>query len=152
MGYYLHRVTGNKWFSDESEMEEGCGIVPITYKDKSYVHAMQWAIGLEWFLRVEDPWRVVLSTDHPNGGHFQAYPEVVSLLMSNALRREMLEQVHPRVRKQSPLMDMDREYSLYEIAIITRAGPARILGLNRKGHLGPGVDADITLSQLHLNT
>lgn len=147
LGYYLHRVTGNKWFSGDSEMEEGCGIVPITYKDKSYVHAMQWAIGLEWFLRVEDPWRVVLSTDHPNGGHFQAYPEVVSLLMSNALRREMLEQVHPRVRKQSPLMDMDREYSLYEIAIITRAGPARILGLNCKGHLGPGADADITLYQ-----
>lgn len=147
LGYYLHRLTGNKWFSGDSEMEEGCGIVPITYKDKSFVHAMQWAIGLEWFLSVDDPWRVVLSTDHPNGGNFQAYPEVVSLLMSSALRREMLQRVHPRVRRRSPLFDMDREYSLYEIAIITRAGPARILGLDRKGHLGPGADADITLYQ-----
>jgi formylmethanofuran dehydrogenase subunit A len=34
---------------------------------------------------------------------------------------------------------------LDEIAIITRAVPARILGLKRKGHLGPGADADITI-------
>ena len=147
LGYYLHRVTGRKWFNGDSEMEEGCGIVPITYKDTSFVHAMQWAIGLEWFLSVEDPWRVVLSTDHPNGGNFKAYPQVISLLMSSALRKEMLAQVNPKVRDRSPLRDMDREFSLYEIAIVTRAGPARILGLEHKGHLGPGADADITLYQ-----
>src|SRR5204863_100636 len=41
--------------------------------------------------------------------------------------------------------DLDREYSLYEIAIITRAGPARMLGLKDKGHLGVGADADVTI-------
>jgi formylmethanofuran dehydrogenase subunit A len=41
--------------------------------------------------------------------------------------------------------DLDREYSLYEIAIITRAGPARILGLENKGHLGIGADGDVTI-------
>jgi formylmethanofuran dehydrogenase subunit A len=34
---------------------------------------------------------------------------------------------------------------LYEICIITRSGPAKILGLAKKGHLGPGADADITI-------
>ena len=34
--------------------------------------------------------------------------------------------------------------TLAEIAIITRAAPARILGL-AKGHLGPGADADVTI-------
>jgi formylmethanofuran dehydrogenase subunit A len=43
------------------------------------------------------------------------------------------------------LMDLDREYTLNEIAIITRAGPARALGLKNKGHLGVGADADITI-------
>src|SRR6266576_853727 len=37
------------------------------------------------------------------------------------------------------------EYTLGEIAIITRAGPARLLGLKGKGHLGPGADADVTI-------
>ena len=42
-------------------------------------------------------------------------------------------------------MDLDREYSLSEIAIVTRAGPARLLGLKDKGHLGVGADADVTI-------
>ncbi len=49
------------------------------------------------------------------------------------------------MRERSALKDIEREYSLYEICIITRSGPARILGLKNKGHLGPGADADVTL-------
>ena len=40
---------------------------------------------------------------------------------------------------------LTREYTLDEIAIITRAAPAKILGLDRKGHLGVGADADVTI-------
>jgi formylmethanofuran dehydrogenase subunit A len=145
LGYYLHKVTGRKWFNGDTEMEAGCGIVPITYKDKSFVHSLQWAIGLEWYLLVQDPWRVAMSTDHPNGGSFLAYPEIVQLLMDRTYRQEVLKRVPPRVLERSVLKDLDREYSLNEIAIITRAGPARILGLEHKGHLGPGADADITI-------
>lgn len=145
LGYYLHKVTGRKWFNGDTEMEAGCGIVPITYKDKSFVHALQWAIGLEWYLLIQDPWRVGMSTDHPNGGSFLAYPEIVQLLMDRTYRQEVLKRVHPRVLERSVLKDLDRQYSLYEIAIITRAGPARMLGLKHKGHLGPGADADITI-------
>jgi formylmethanofuran dehydrogenase subunit A len=57
----------------------------------------------------------------------------------------MLKTVHPSVRKRTMLGDLDRVYSLYEICIVTRAAPARILGLSNKGHLGPGADADITI-------
>jgi formylmethanofuran dehydrogenase subunit A len=145
LGYYLHKVTGRKWTNADTEMEAGCGIVPITYKEKSFVHALQWAIGLEWYLLANDPWRIAMSTDHPNGGSFLAYPEIVQLLMDRTYRQEVLKRVHPRVLKRSTLKDLDREYSLYEIAIITRAAPARILGLAHKGHLGVGADADVTI-------
>jgi formylmethanofuran dehydrogenase subunit A len=145
LGYYLHKVTGRKWFNGDTEMEAGCGIVPITYKEKSFVHALQWAIGLEWYLLVNDPWRVAMSTDHPNGGAFLAYPQIVQLLMDRTYRQEILKRVHPRVLERSTLRDLNREYSLYEIAIITRASPARMLGLTQKGHLGVGADADITI-------
>jgi formylmethanofuran dehydrogenase subunit A len=57
----------------------------------------------------------------------------------------VLKRVHPRVLRRSTLKDLDREYTLSEIAVITRAGPARILGLKDKGHLGAGADADITI-------
>jgi formylmethanofuran dehydrogenase subunit A len=145
LGYYLHKVTGRKWANADVEMEAGCGIVPITYKEKSFVHALQWAIGLEWYLLINDPWRVALSTDHPNGASFLAYPEIVQLLMDRNYRREVLKRVHPRVLERSTLKDLDREYSLYEIAIITRAAPARMLGLPHKGHLGVGADGDVAV-------
>jgi formylmethanofuran dehydrogenase subunit A len=147
LGYYLHRVTGRKWFAGDMELEAGCGIVPITYHEKSFVHALQWAIGLEWYLLAKDPWRVAMTTDHPNGASFVAYPEIVQLLMDRNYRREMLGRVHPRVAERCTLKDLDREYTLQEIAIITRAAPARILGLRNKGHLGPGADGDVTIYQ-----
>ncbi len=145
LGYYLHQVTGRKWFSGDTEMEAGCGIVPIVYKQKSLVHALQWAIGLEWYLMVDDPWRIAMSTDHPNGGSFQAYPEIISLLMDRERRLEVLAGAPAAVSDRCTLKDLDREYSLNEIAIITRAAPARMLGLAHKGHLGPGADGDVTL-------
>jgi formylmethanofuran dehydrogenase subunit A len=145
LGYFLHKVTGRKWFSGDTEMEAGCGIVPITYKDKSLVHALQWAIGLEWYLLIEDPWRVAMSTDHPNGGSFLAYPEIIALLMDRTRREEVLARVPAGVKTRCILGDLQREYTLYEIAIITRAAPAKMLGLQHKGHLAPGADADITI-------
>ena len=145
LGYFLHKVYGRKWFSSDTEMEAGCGIVPITYKDKSRVHALQWAVGLEWYLLVDDPWRVAMSTDHPNGGSFLAYPEIIALLMDRTRREEVLKRLHPQVRESCVLADLTREYTLNEIAIITRAAPARMLGLANKGHLGAGADADVTI-------
>ena len=62
-------------------MEAGCGIAPIEYKNKSLINTLQWAIGLEWYLLVNDPWRMAMSTDHPNGGSFLAYPQIIRLLM-----------------------------------------------------------------------
>lgn len=151
LGYYLYRVTGRKWFNADTEMETGCGIVPITYREKSVVHAWQWVIGLEWFLLAEDPWRICLSTDHPNGASFLAYPQIIYLLMDAGYRQEMLKRLPRRVREHCRLADLPRQYSLSEIAIITRAAPARILGLANKGHLGVGADADITLYQPQAN-
>ncbi|MCE9629230.1 MAG: formylmethanofuran dehydrogenase subunit A [Planctomycetia bacterium] len=142
---HLAHATGVPWMSHDLHLEGGCGVLPIAYKEKSLVHAWQWAIGLEWFLSAADPWRVALSTDHPNGAHFTAYPHLMQLLGDAAFRRAAFERIHPAVRKRSPLLHLDREYSLQELCIVTRAAPARIAGLPHKGHLGPGADADITV-------
>jgi len=144
--YLLHQSSGRKWVNIDIELETGCGIVPIVYKDKAAVTAMQWAIGLELFLLSQDPWRVILSTDHPNGGSFLSYPALIQLLMDRTVRDDRLRQVNPKLLAGSALADgLTREYTLNEIAIISRAGPARLLGLAGKGHLGPGADADVTI-------
>ena len=142
---YLAKLTGQKMYGGSVEVESCCGVSPIEYRNRSLVHSWQWAIGLEWLLLADDPWRIALSTDHPNGGSFVAYPQIVHLLMDREYRREALSKVHPKVREQSELRHIQREYSLGEIATVTRAAPARMLGLDRKGHLGIGADADVTV-------
>ncbi|MEC9093273.1 MAG: formylmethanofuran dehydrogenase subunit A, partial [Planctomycetota bacterium] len=145
LGYFLANLYKTKWFSADTEMESGCGVAPIKYRNKNLVHAIQWAIGLEWYLLVNDPWKVAMSTDSPNGGSFLAYPQIIRLLMDRTYRQDVFKTLPVEIQERCLLGDLDREYSLYEICIITRAGPARILGLTNKGHLGVGADADITV-------
>jgi formylmethanofuran dehydrogenase subunit A len=135
----------DKWISMDIECDGGCGLVPFRYRDKNFVNALQWAIGLELFLLVEDPWRIFLTTDHPNGGPFASYPHLIRLLMSRDYREECLAQIHPAARKATLLGGIRREYTLSEIATMTRAAPARSLGLADRGHLRPGAAADIVV-------
>ena len=142
----LRDLGADKWINHDTEVETGCGIVPYRYRAGNYVHALQWAIGLELFLLGQDPWQVMLSTDHPNGGSFLSYPKLIRLLMDRAFREDQMAQANQRAIRRTALTDgLEREYTLNEIAIITRAAPARRLGLREKGHLGVGADADVTI-------
>jgi formylmethanofuran dehydrogenase subunit A len=142
----LHDLAGGKWVDADLELEGGCGIVPYEYRATNAVHALQFVTGLELLLLARDPWRLVLSTDHPNGGTFLRYPRLIRLLMDRAFRDEVLSGLPKKVLEGTALgAGLDREYTLSEVAIVTRAGPARLLGLGAKGHLGSGADADIAV-------
>jgi formylmethanofuran dehydrogenase subunit A len=143
--HLLYQLTGRKWGNLDVENETGCGIVPYTYKGSNLVNAVQWAVGLELLLLIDDPWRIFLTTDHPNGACFWRYPEIIQLLMNADLRKERVRALPEKAQGRIVLGDLDREYTLSEIAIITSAGPARALGLAHKGHLGVGADADVTI-------
>ena len=143
--HLLHELTGRKWGNIDVENETGCGIVPYVYKRSSLVNAVQWAAGLELLLLITDPWRIFLTTDHPNGAGFWRYPELVQLLMDRDYRRERVKALPAKAQKRIVLAELDREYTLSEIVTVTSAGPARALGLPRKGHLGVGADADVAI-------
>jgi formylmethanofuran dehydrogenase subunit A len=127
------------------ECDAGCGVVPMRYRDKSFVNALQWAIGLETFLLVDDPWRMFLTTDHPNGAPFYTYPHLIRLLMDKSFRDDTFQRINADAQGASILPTITREYTLDDIAIMTRAGPARSLGLKDRGHLGAGAAGDITI-------
>ncbi len=144
--YRNHRLASpRKWMCMDIECEAGCGVVPFRYRDRNFVNALQWLIGLELFLLIQDPWRVFLTVDHPNGAAFTTYPHLIRLLMDRSFRNDMLAAINKNAAAMSTLGSIDREYSLYDIAILTRAGPARILGLTDRGHLGPNAIADISV-------
>lgn len=134
-----------KWIGADIELDAGCGVVPFRYREQSYVNALQWAIGLELFLLVANPWQVVLTTDHPNGGPFTSYPHLIRLLMDRSFRQEQIAKLHPEVAANCALRSITRELTLQEIAVMTRAAPARLLGLKDRGQLGLGAAADIAV-------
>lgn len=144
-----HLAHPHKWMLMDMECEAGCGVTPFRYRDHNFVNALMWAIGLELFLLVDDPWRVCLTTDHPNGAPFTTYPHLIRLLMDKRFRTDMLGTIHPDAIAMSQLDGLTREYSLYDIAVMTRASPAHLLGLADKGHLGAGAAADITVYEPH---
>jgi formylmethanofuran dehydrogenase subunit A len=152
--YYLHSLTKRKWTNATVDVENpgGSGVVPYRYDPKSLGNAVQWSIPLEFALSIDDTWRCVLSTDHPNAGPFTDYPLVLSWLMSKKQRDNWLKRLHPTALQRSTLPDNEREWTLFEVAISTRAAPSRILGIDAtKGHLGIGADADIAVYDVNPN-
>ena len=145
----LYHLTGNKWVNSDVETETSGGIVPFRYKRSSAVHATQWSIGLEIMLMIKDPWKIFMTTDHPNAGPFFFYPQIMTWYLSKDAREKMLSKINKRARKKSLLPTIDRELSLYELAIVTRAGQAKALGLKDKGHLGVGADADVAVYNIN---
>ncbi|MCA9128265.1 MAG: formylmethanofuran dehydrogenase subunit A [Planctomycetales bacterium] len=143
--HLLYKLTGRKWGNLDVENETGCGIVPYTYKPSNLVNAVQWAVGLELLLLINDPWRVFLTTDHPNGACFWRYPEIIQLLMCADFRNACMAKLPAKIKSRIYLPEITREYSLYEIAIIMSAGPARALGHRQKGNLAVGKDADLVI-------
>ncbi|HMF33245.1 MAG TPA: formylmethanofuran dehydrogenase subunit A, partial [Candidatus Lokiarchaeia archaeon] len=138
---------GMKWINGQVETECGSGVVPYIFKPKNPVNAVQWAIGLEILLQVTNPWQICITTDNPNAGPFIYYPKIVRWLMFAGDRADWLKnKVHSKVAQNTALPSLDREYSLFEIATVTRAGAAKMLGLaDIKGHLGIGAHGDVAI-------
>ncbi len=147
MEFNLYCLHHNKWSNHDVELETGSGIIPVLYSKKSLVNCVMWAIGLELALLTKNPYQCLLATDNPNGAPFVKYPEIIGLLMSKRYRDEECATLHDGIDQRTSISSIDREMDWNEIAIITRAGQARALGIaaQGKGHLAPGAEADLAI-------
>ncbi|MFB3764808.1 MAG: formylmethanofuran dehydrogenase subunit A [Methanotrichaceae archaeon] len=146
----LYMLSGQKWSNTDVELECGSGVIPYMYLKSSPINSVQWAMGLELLLLINDPWKTIMTTDHPNGGVFTQYPDVIAWLMSRKAREDTFKECHKWAQDRSSLAAIEREMDLNEIAIITRANQARTIGMaNRKGSLGVGADGDVTIYDLN---
>lgn len=146
LGEKLDSITHGAGRRDSVGFGETCFCIPYEYRPESAINAVQWACGLELALSIDDPSRIFISTDHPNGGPFTSYPRIIRLLMDKEFREAELSKIHPDARRRTSLGSIQRELDLYDIAEMTRSGPAKFLGIaDRKGNLQPGSDADITI-------
>jgi formylmethanofuran dehydrogenase subunit A len=65
--------------------------------------------------------------------------------LNKGAREKTMEACHGAASAKTALGGIDREYTLGEVATITRASTAKVLGLKNKGHLGVGADADLAI-------
>jgi formylmethanofuran dehydrogenase subunit A len=152
--HHLTELNHLKWANTDVELETGSGVVPYVYSPNIKVCAIQWAIGLELALLAKDSMRVYLTTDHPNAGPFIRYPRIMKWLMSREAREQQFDAFKHRdkVIDATNLAGIDRELDLYEIAQMTRAGPAKSLGLaHMYGGLAPGLEADVAVFDFNPN-
>jgi len=149
--HHLSALNHLKWCNVDVELETGSGVVPFIYSPNVFPCAVQWAVGLELALLAKDPMRVFVTTDHPNAGPFTRYPRVFKWLMSKKTRdAQMAAFKHSgKVGDATILNELDREITLYELSQMTRAGPAKCLGLaNMMGGLSVGMNADVAIYNL----
>ena len=144
--YRNARMFDAKWSNYDQELEDAGGVVPLSYTPQHFAHATMWAIGLELALLVKDPWKVMFTTDNPNGGAFANYPDAQTLLMSDKKRQEVIKGFPDMTMDRISIQNIDRELDWGELATMTRAMSAKMLGLDAtKGHLGVGADADVAI-------
>lgn len=151
--HHLNNLNHLKWANVDVELETAAGVVPYVYDKNIKVCGIQWAIGLELGLFAKDPMRTFVTTDHPNAGPFTRYPRIIKWLMSKKAREATLDsfKYKDKVIDATNIHSMDRELTLYEIAQMTRAGPAKCLGLSHMyGGLGAGLDANVAVYDLNL--
>ena len=100
-------------------------------------------------LLTKNPWQMFMTTDHPNGGLFTSYPQIIRWLMDKKSRDDiLLNQCSAKANSKSQLGDINRELKLNDICIITRAGTAKCLGMVDRGHLGTGAIGDVAIYKL----
>jgi len=149
--HHLHLINKRKWVNLDVEVETGSGVVPYSYDRNIYVNGVQWAIGLEIALFSKDLMRVFISTDHPNAGPFTRYPRVIMWLMSKKAREETIRSMkhESSVTNATHIASLERELELYDIAKMTRAGPAQALGLSHwYGSLREGAYGNVAVYDL----
>src|SRR5262249_32786143 len=139
-----NRASPRKWLIFDGDANGG-GIVPYNYRAADFYNAVQWCVGLELFLLIDDPSHVFFTTDHPNGAPFTTYPDIFALLMDRELRASWIETLPQQVKGVTTLSSIRREYSLNEIAKMPRPAPYTLLGLEDRGHLGPGAVVDVAV-------
>jgi len=111
-----------------------------------------WANSLDLALSIKDKWQMQLSINFPNYAHINDISEIATWLTSKKARNQFIEDMNQEFVKNNSLQKHDESLSFNDFVILSRASPAKSLGLGDiKGNLGTDSDADINILNINLN-
>lgn len=134
----------------ESEGDQFSTIRTITKNDEKF--SIFWLNAMSLALKIKNKWQVQFSTNYPNHGDINDTPKMLSLLMSNEKRTDYLNTLNAKKYADKFLNGNNESLTFNDIIIITRASPAKSLGIaHLKGNLGSGADGDVNILDVNMN-
>ncbi len=122
------------------------------FDKKNIANCYLWANALDIALNVKNIWQIQFSINFPNYANITDVPEIATWLMSKSARDTFMKDMNSDFLKENSLINNDKILTFNEFVILTRASPAKSLGLGSiKGNLGIGADADINIIDLSIN-
>ncbi|TFG25359.1 MAG: hypothetical protein EU529_01405 [Promethearchaeota archaeon] len=122
------------------------------FDKKNIANCYLWANALDLSLRIKNIWQMQFSINFPNYANITDVPEIATWLVSKTTRDNFMKDMNSEFLKDNSLINNDKTLTFNEIVILTRASPAKSLGLGSiKGNLGVGADADINIIDLNIN-
>ena len=114
-------------------------------------HCTIWANGLDLVLKIKNKWQVQFSVNFPNYSSISKVPQISSWLLSNKAREDFMQNFNAEFLNKNFIASNDDSLSFFEYIVITRASPAKSLGIGDiKGNLGVGADGDLNIIDLNL--
>ena len=119
---------------------------------KNITDCYLWANALDIALTVKNIWQLQFSINFPNYANITDVPEIATWLINKSARDDFMKDMNGEFLKDNPLINNNNTLTFNEFVILTRASPAKSLGLGSiKGNLGVGSDADINILNININ-
>ena len=123
-----------------------------TFDKKNFQDCNIWANAIDIALKVNNKWQLQFSVNYPNYADINNVPQIATWLLSKNSRDKFMTGMNNEFLKNNTLQDNDKTLNFNEFIILTRASPAKSLGLgNLKGILREGADADINILDININ-
>ena len=140
-----------KLISSAIESEGDSFVSMRNFKKENYNDCILWASALDLALNIRNKFQISFSLNYPNYSSINNIPEIATWLASKNARANFMKDMNKEFLKNNKLQNSDKCLTFNELVILTRASPAKSLGLGSiKGNLGVGADADINILDIDI--
>lgn len=141
-----------KLISSAVEFEGDSFITMRNFSKDNYKDCVLWANALDLALNIRNKFQVSFSLNFPNYANLSDIPEIVTWLVSKDARENFMKDMNNEFLNNNSLSNNDKVLNFSEFVCLTRASPAKSLGLaNIKGNLGLGADGDLNILDININ-
>ena len=140
-----------KLISSAVESEGDSFVSMRKFKKENYLDCILWASAIDLALNIKNKFQISFSLNYPNYSNINNIPEIATWLVSKNARANFMKDMNKEFLKNNKLQNSDKCLTFNELVILTRASPAKSLGLGSiKGNLGVGADADINILDIDI--